>query len=89
MPGTDGIGAWRSWRVAGKGIYFAAAEPAGNGSRIDYLDLTNGLTREIARMDRTPDPIIPSLAVSPDGKHLLFAQFDQRGSNIMMVEGFR
>jgi len=89
VPGTNGVGAWRSWRVAGNGIYVAAPMAAGQGSRIDYIDLTTGLIREIARMEKTPDPIIPSLTVSADGKHLLFAQFDQRGSNIMMVEGFR
>jgi hypothetical protein len=29
------------------------------------------------------------LDLAPDGRHLLYAQYDQSGSNIMMVEDFR
>jgi hypothetical protein len=32
---------------------------------------------------------IPSLAVSPDGKHLLYTQIDQQGSDLMLMENFR
>jgi hypothetical protein len=36
-----------------------------------------------------PDATIPGLAVSPDGRSLLVAQYDQNGSNIIMVERAR
>jgi hypothetical protein len=36
-----------------------------------------------------PDASIPVLAVSPDGRTLLLAQYDQYGSNIIMVERLR
>ena len=29
------------------------------------------------------------VAVSPDGRWLLFSEFDQAGSELMLVEGFR
>ncbi|MCW5978026.1 MAG: PD40 domain-containing protein [Bryobacteraceae bacterium] len=31
----------------------------------------------------------PGLAVSPDGAHLLFSQYDQSGSDLMLVDNFR
>jgi dipeptidyl aminopeptidase/acylaminoacyl peptidase len=81
-------GLWRSWRLAATGIYYAtAASP--DGPRLEFMDLATGNVREIDRTIRPPDATIPSLAVSPDGRSLLYAQYDQSGSNIMMVEYFR
>jgi len=74
--------------VEGKGIYFASATSP-DGPRIEFIDLLTGRKSDIARMEKAPDSIIPSLAVSPDRTHLLYAQYDHRGSNIMMVDGFR
>jgi Tol biopolymer transport system component len=84
----DQAGLWRCWRLAGGGIYFGTAAPP-EGARLEFLDLATGRVREILRTNRAPDLTIPSLAVSPDGRHLLYAQYDRSGSNIMMVEDFR
>jgi Tol biopolymer transport system component len=90
VPVTDRnqAGLWRSWRVAGHGLYYATAAPP-LGPRLEFLDLASGEVREIDRTIKAPDVTIPSLAVSPDGRRLLYAQYDQSGSNILMVEGFR
>jgi len=84
----DQAGLWRCWRLAGGGIYFGTAAPP-EGARLEFLDLATGRVREILRTNKAPDLTIPSLAVAPDGRHLLYAQYDQSGSNIMMVEDFR
>ena len=84
----DQVGLWRCWRLAGGGIYYGTAAPP-DGARLEFLDLATGRVREIGRTTKAPDLTIPSLAVSPDGRHLLYAQYDQSGSNIMMVEDFR
>ncbi|HUI53685.1 MAG TPA: winged helix-turn-helix domain-containing protein [Bryobacteraceae bacterium] len=81
----DQVGYWRCWRVARDGIYFATATPPA-GPRMEYLDLTSGAIRQIALLPKPPDATIPGLAVSPDGRQLLLAQYDQNGSNIIMVE---
>jgi Tol biopolymer transport system component/DNA-binding winged helix-turn-helix (wHTH) protein len=84
----DQAGMWRCWRLAQGGIYYATALPP-LGPRIEFLDLATGRVREILKMAKAPDVTIPSLAVSPDGRTLLYAQYDQSGGNIMMMEGFR
>jgi len=80
----DQVGYWRCWRVARGGIYFGTATlPA--GPRLEYLDLASGAIETIAPLSRMPDATIPGLAVSPDGRALLLAQYDQNGSNIIMA----
>lgn len=88
VPVGDQAGRWRSWRVEGKGIYFVSAAPP-NGPRIEFFDLSMNRTSELVPMEKAPDFVIPSLAISPDRTHMLYAQYDHGGSNIMMVEGFR
>jgi Tol biopolymer transport system component/DNA-binding winged helix-turn-helix (wHTH) protein len=85
VTARDQVGFWRCWRVARGGIYFATAAPPA-GPRLEFLDLASGNVQEIARIPKPPDVTIPSLAVSPDGRSLLLAQYDLSGSNIIMVE---
>jgi Tol biopolymer transport system component/DNA-binding winged helix-turn-helix (wHTH) protein len=81
----DQVGYWRCWRVASGGIYFATATPPA-GPRLEFLDIASGAIEQIAPLSKPPDATIPGLAVSPDGRSLLLAQYDQNGSNIIMVE---
>jgi len=84
----DQIGYWRCWRVAPGRVYFATASgPA--GPRLQFLDLSTAVIKPIAPLPKAPDPTIPGLAVSPDGRSLLLAQYDRNGSNIIMVEHAR
>jgi Tol biopolymer transport system component len=81
-------GYWRYWTVHGEGIYFATAA---NQSRplVEFFNLATGKAREIAALEK---PIItgtPGLAVSPDGRWLLYTQIDQNGCDLMRVENFR
>jgi dipeptidyl aminopeptidase/acylaminoacyl peptidase len=81
----DQVGYWRCWRLAHGGIYFATASPP-RGPRLEFLNLADGTIEELAQLSKLPDATIPGLAVSPDGRRLLLAQYDQNGSNIIMVE---
>jgi Tol biopolymer transport system component/DNA-binding winged helix-turn-helix (wHTH) protein len=88
MTTQNQAGMSRSWRVARDGIYYATVTPP-LGSRLEFFDFATGHVREICPVIKGPDLTIPGLAVSPDGRHLLCTQYDQKGSNIMMAEGFR
>ena len=56
---------------------------------IKFLDFRTGQVLPIFELERDPVRGSPSLDVSPDGRWILYAQVDQRVSNIMLVEGFR
>jgi Tol biopolymer transport system component len=81
-------GYWRYWTVHGEGIYFATAR---NPSRplVEFFNLVTGKAREIAALEKPIMTGTTGLAVSPDGRSLLYAQIDQSGHDIMLVENFR
>jgi Tol biopolymer transport system component/DNA-binding winged helix-turn-helix (wHTH) protein len=81
-------GYWRFWAVAPKGIYFATAnEPA--RPTIEFFNFATGKVMNIATLARPLSPTDPGLTVAPDGRSLLFAQMDQSGCDLMLVENFR
>src|SRR4029434_380435 len=81
-------GTWRYWTVHGEGIFFATAV---NSSRplVEFFNLTTGKTRKITELEKPIATGIRGLAVSPDGRWLLYTQIDQSGRDLMLVENFR
>ena len=80
-------GYWRFWAVTPKGIYFATAnEPA--RPIIEFFNLATSKVTTIATLDKPLSPSEPGLTVAPNGRSLLFAQKDQSGSDLMLVENF-
>jgi Tol biopolymer transport system component len=83
---------WGSWALSGQGVFFIHEETAPDHTRkatvlstIKFFDFQAGTLTDITTLDKPTW----GLAVSPDGRWLLSAQYDQRGSDIMLVEGFR
>jgi eukaryotic-like serine/threonine-protein kinase len=74
----------RGWALANQGIYFASSETV-----IEFFNTATGKTSPIATSEKRLARVVPSLAVSPDGKHLLYTQIDQQGSDLMLMENFR
>jgi serine/threonine protein kinase len=68
-----------------EGIYFIP-EPAhrNDDSSIQFLNFATGKVQKVAPVSQ-PDE---DLSVSPDGRFLLFTQFDDSGSDLMLVENF-
>jgi Tol biopolymer transport system component/DNA-binding winged helix-turn-helix (wHTH) protein len=81
------VGLWRYWRVAEQGIYFATATSA--GAMVEFYNFATKQIIEVARIARAAEKFLPGLAVSPDGRSLLYCQMDRSGSDIMMVDNFR
>lgn len=81
-------GYWRFWAVTQKGIYVATAnEPA--RPVIEFFNFATRKVITIATLDKPLSPSAPGLSVAPNGRSLLFAQMDQSGSDLMLVENFR
>jgi Tol biopolymer transport system component len=77
---------WGNWALTREGIFFLDATVHAN---IRYFDLATRQTRLIATLPRRPSVGDSGLAVSPDGRWLLYSQLDLQGSVIMVTEGFR
>jgi Tol biopolymer transport system component/DNA-binding winged helix-turn-helix (wHTH) protein len=80
-----GAGYWGYWAVVQDGIYFYDA----NTKAIEFFSFATHKITEIAKPDKAPWRYNPGLAVSPDGRWLLYAQVDEDTSRIMLVENFR
>jgi len=72
--------------VAANGIYYIDPRQDGAGGVIRYVDLATGATRDIYTIDK---PLDLGLALSGDGRYLVYAQVDYAGQDLMIVENFR
>ena len=79
---------WGYWALVKTGIYFVNTE-ARPQPILQFLSFAERRVVHIATLDRKPVPFVSGLAVSPDGRRILYTQEDQRRSDIMLVENFR
>jgi dipeptidyl aminopeptidase/acylaminoacyl peptidase len=77
---------WYSWGLARNGIYFLNLSETPN-RRIEFFDFATRETTPIFALQK-PDGY-GGLAVSPDGKTLLYGQDEFEDSYIMLVKNFR
>jgi Tol biopolymer transport system component/DNA-binding winged helix-turn-helix (wHTH) protein len=70
---------WWNWALARNGIYFLQDE-------LNFFDFATGKRTSIYASDK---PLVMGLAVSPDGKSILYPQIDIAESSIMLVKNFR
>ena len=86
-----GAGYWGYWTVVDKGIYFLNAESKQHPV-IEFFSFATGWVRQVAAMEKEAVDAErggSGIAISPDGQWILYAQVDQRGSDIILVENFR
>jgi Tol biopolymer transport system component len=73
-----------SFALANHGIYFIPRSDASSGSSIQFFSFDTTKIRTILKTDKRAF----DLAVSPDGRWILYSQGDHR-SDLMLVENFR
>ena len=74
------------WAIVNEGIYFIDAPD--DEVTIKFFDFESGKISEIAKLGKLRMGR-PGLAVSPDGRQILYSQVDNIGEDIMLVENFR
>jgi Tol biopolymer transport system component len=78
--------AWRAFALVNDGIYFISMPEAGRNASLQFLSFATHKVKAIATISK---PLTEGLAVSPDGRSILFSQADDAGSDLMLVENFR
>ena len=76
-----------SWALSAAGIYFINPDPHRPG--IDFFQLGSARIVRVVDLPGRPAPWGGELALSSDGKRLLYPQLDAIESDIMLVNNFR
>ena len=72
--------------VTTEGIFYPAPPHSGNQRFIKFFSFTTGDSRPVAVASHA---FHIGMSVSPDSKYVLFDQYDELGSDLMLVENFR
>jgi Tol biopolymer transport system component len=83
----DSIKSEYNWAVVNDGIYFIDPD-ANDGVAINFFDFATRKVKEVAMLGKV-DILGSGIAVSPDRRQIIYAQSDQSGGDIMLVENFR
>jgi Tol biopolymer transport system component len=76
------------WTVAQNGIYFTDPDSKPRAT-LKFLDARTGQIRTIATLEGELSSGGQSLAVSPDGRSILYSRQDSYTTDLMLVENFR
>jgi Tol biopolymer transport system component/DNA-binding winged helix-turn-helix (wHTH) protein len=76
----------RNLVLANKGIYFVPQQGPAWDSSIEFLDFATNHTKRVASFRK---PLSSGLALSSDGRWILYTQSERVGSELRLVENFR
>ena len=79
---------WRGFVVTDRGIYHLSGNPNAREYAVQLLDPATGRSTLVGRIEGRLYLNL-GLAVSPDGKTILFSASTQAGADLMLVENFR
>jgi Tol biopolymer transport system component len=86
VPELATAGFPRYWTVAAGGVYFV---PQAEKAVLHLFDFETRQVRQLLQFPRPPVSSLPGLAVSPDGRWLLYSQVDEDNADIIILENFR
>jgi len=74
------------WTVGKEGIYYFTVPDREGRTSLSVNEFATGKSRKILAVDR---PLFERIEISPDGRTILYAQYDESSSDLMLVENFR
>ncbi len=81
-------GYWGYWDIGRRGLYFVNPE-AKRRPTIEVGDLATRRVTRIAELERQPIQWTSGFSVARDERSIFYSQWEQSGSDIMLVEDFR
>ncbi len=78
---------WGYWALVNTGIYFVNSEFSPRPT-LQFWSFDAGRVSQVLVLEGRPALDEPGIAISPDGKWLLYTQEDNRGSDIVLVENY-
>ena len=91
----DGLRTYQDLAVVDGGLYFVSSQSGAASSSLQFLSSETSSIQFLSFETHKVWPVakfdkfVPDLAVSPDGRWILYSQFEQAGSELMLVENFR
>jgi Tol biopolymer transport system component len=82
----DSVHSEGQWTVGKEGVYFFRTPDKMGRSDICFYELATGQTRKVLTIQR---PVDNHIAVSPDGRTILYPQSDESRSVLMLVDNFQ
>jgi Tol biopolymer transport system component len=86
----EGLSNYLDFTVVQNGLFFVPTRDTGVGFSLQFLNFATNKIRPVANFEK---PLyrggLGGVSVSPDGRWILCTQFDQAGSELMLVENFR
>ena len=79
---------WGAWIVSEKGIYFAKDDTSGQ-SIIYFYNFADRKVNQIIKPPKKMWMDSDAMTVSPDGRYLLYTQFDRVTNDIMLIQNFQ
>lgn len=80
---------WGLWLLAKSGIYYLdVPQTPKPKATLEFFDLEQKRTTKLAQFGEPLNPWNPAIALSPDGRHLLYDQLERPVSNIVLLENF-
>jgi Tol biopolymer transport system component/DNA-binding winged helix-turn-helix (wHTH) protein len=73
--------------VTSEGLYYTADQDAGKHHTIQFVSLATGAARPVVVSERPLGKL--SLSLSPDRRYIIYSQYDQAGSDLMLIENFQ
>jgi Tol biopolymer transport system component/DNA-binding winged helix-turn-helix (wHTH) protein len=78
---------WGYWALASTGIYFVSSNVSPQPA-LQFFSFGESRVSQVVALDKRPVPREAGIAISPDGRWLLYTQMDYRSSDLILVENF-